>query len=290
MSTDVQSLELSIQGSMKLGPVKISRNHYLRCGLPKSLFQLFSCCLTQSQCFLGHQGPSWTTVYMSPLIHIRADLKKWSELDITLEREIFIKEYVLLIRLSSTIFTGAVWRILVRFQPRSWLCIGHRDPNNFCSKSKYLIVSQILHSLTKSHYQKHILLWWCMLGTHSTFIIHFADNPEHFNWNAMCLRATATLLSKITSPKILGRCANAKWFHNLQIDCSWMLAICPYQAYFPSKFSISELNWLDLNCLDLDLGDFQMSPFQHGIKSQYPSKEFYSFTTRPASEMRHRTA
>ena len=227
---------------------------------------------------------------MSPLTRLRADLERSSNLNLTLEMENFIKEYVSLILLSSTIFTGTVPRILVRFQPWSWLCIGHRDQNNFCSKSKYLIVSQILHSLTKSHYQKHILLWWCMLGTHSTFIIHFADNPEHFNWNATCLRATATLLSKVTPPKLLGRCANAKWFHNLQIDCSWMLAICPYQAYFPSKFSISELNWSDLNCLDLDLGDFQMSPFQHWIKSEYPFREFNSFTRCLPPEMRLRIA
>ena len=161
---------------------------------------------------------------------MQADLEKSSDLKLTLETENFIKEYVSLIRLSSTIFTGAVGRILISFQPWSWLCIGHRDQNNFCFKSKSLIISQILHSLTKSHYQKHILLWWCTLGTHSTFIIHFADNPEHFDWNAMCLRATATLLTKLTSPKLVGRCANTKRYHNLQTDCSWMLAVCPHWA------------------------------------------------------------
>ena len=161
---------------------------------------------------------------------MQADLERSSDLKLTFETENFIKEYVSLIRLSSTIFTGAVGRILISFQPWSWLCIGHRDQNNICPKSKSLIISQILHSLTKSHYQKHILLWWCTLGTHSTFIIHFADNPEHLNWNAMCLTATATLLSKLTSPKLDGRCANTKRYHNLQTDCSWMLVVCPHWA------------------------------------------------------------
>ena len=48
---------------------------------------------------------------------MQVDLERSSDLELTLETEKFIKEYVSLIRLSLTIFIGAVRRILIRFQP-----------------------------------------------------------------------------------------------------------------------------------------------------------------------------
>ena len=167
---------------------------------------------------------------MSPLSCMQTKLELSSDLELTLKMEKFIKEYVSLIWPLLTIFTVAVGRILTNIQLQSWLCSGHRVQNNFCSKWKTLIISQILHTLMKSLDQKHILLWWCTLGTYSTFINHFADNPEHFDLNAMCLSATATLLSELMSPKLVGRCANTKGYHILQTDCSWMLAVCPHCA------------------------------------------------------------
>ena len=198
---------------------------------------------------------------MSPLNSMQADLERSSDLKITLQKENFIKYFVSLIRLLSSIFTGAVGRILANFQPWSYFCSGHTGPNNFWPKLILLISSQILHSLTKSHCQKDIWLQWCTLGTHSPFRICFANDPQHCNRNQEWWRATEFLLSKITSPKLVGRCANTKWYQNLQIDFAWMLAICSHWAYFPSKCSISEPNWWILNCLNLNLGDFQMSPF-----------------------------
>jgi hypothetical protein len=104
----VQSLEQSNQGSTKLGPLDSSLetcpNHFLRYGLPDSLFQRFSGFLTYSQYFLGYQGPSWTAISISPLTRMHVDLKPKHELKLTLQIENFIKEYISLIRLWSTIF------------------------------------------------------------------------------------------------------------------------------------------------------------------------------------------
>ena len=30
------------------------------------------------------------------------------------------------------------------------------------------------------------------MGIHTTFRFHFADEPEHCNWNEVCLRPTVT--------------------------------------------------------------------------------------------------
>jgi hypothetical protein len=48
----------------------------LRYRLPYSLFQQFSGLLTQSQCFPGQQGPSWTALYMSPLTCLCFNVKE----------------------------------------------------------------------------------------------------------------------------------------------------------------------------------------------------------------------
>ena len=52
-------LERSIEGSTKLGQVKIGQGYFLRYSLPDSLYCLFSGCLTYLQCIMGikdHQG------------------------------------------------------------------------------------------------------------------------------------------------------------------------------------------------------------------------------------------
>ena len=98
------------------------------------------------------------------------------------------------------------------------------------------------HAFPKSQYQKGIWLHLGTLGSHCTLRIHFADDPEHCNWNEVCLRVTNPLLSKKTFPNFHGRCATAICFHNLWKDCLQLLALCPCWAYFPWKFNISEWN------------------------------------------------
>jgi hypothetical protein len=49
---------------------------------------------------------------MSPLTSMQVDLESWSKLKLRLKVENFIKEYVSLIWLLSTIFTAVVGRIL----------------------------------------------------------------------------------------------------------------------------------------------------------------------------------
>ena len=82
MSTYMQSLENSIEGSMKLGPVKTGQGDYLKCSIPDSLsyLRLLSGCLTHSQSFLWHQGLSWTTACTSPQRYMHADLARSSDL------------------------------------------------------------------------------------------------------------------------------------------------------------------------------------------------------------------
>ena len=152
---------------------------------------------------------------MSPLTRMQAYFEAWSDLKLTLKMENFIKEWVSLIWRLSTIFTEAVGRILTTIQQWSWIRSGHSVPFVLWPKLKTLIISQILHTMSNSHDQKHILLWWCTLGTYSTFIIYFADNPEHFYRIEMCLRATTTLVSKLMPPKLVWRCANRIRYHNL---------------------------------------------------------------------------
>lgn len=45
-------------------------------------------------------------------------------------------------------------------------------------------------------------------------------NPDHLDWNAMCERATLTLLSNLTSQKTVWRCKNVKRHHNLHTHWS----------------------------------------------------------------------
>jgi hypothetical protein len=132
LSTIVQSLEPSIQGSTKLGLTKF--DFYLRYKHLDSILQRFSGFLTSSQCFLGHQGPSWTAVYISPLTCMQVDLESWSEVEVKVKVENFTKEYAPLILLLSTIFTAAVGRILSNSQLCILSCSSHRDPNNFWPK------------------------------------------------------------------------------------------------------------------------------------------------------------
>jgi hypothetical protein len=57
-----------------------------------------------------------------------------------------------LIRLLFSVFTEAIGRIWQPYHPWSWSCWSYRDQNNFCVKHNFLIISQILHSLTKPQY------------------------------------------------------------------------------------------------------------------------------------------
>ena len=120
LSTYLQSLVRSIKGSTKLGPVKIGGGHSLRCWLSDLWNHTFSGCVTLLQCFLGHHGPSWTTVYMPALPFMQAALDKPSNPNFTLGREIFIKYYVSLNRILLIILTGTVGRSLHHFKPWSW--------------------------------------------------------------------------------------------------------------------------------------------------------------------------
>ena len=59
LSTNVPSLERSIDGSTYLGEVKIGQDYFLRYSLPDSLYCLFSGCLTYLECIMGikdHHG------------------------------------------------------------------------------------------------------------------------------------------------------------------------------------------------------------------------------------------
>ena len=118
LSTRMQSLENSIEGSMKLGPVKTGQDGYLKCSIPSILPGDLLCgCLTHSQSFLWHQGLSWTTAYMSPQRSMQADLAKSSDLNLTLWIENFIKDKVSEILLLLNILTGAIGRIWHPSQP-----------------------------------------------------------------------------------------------------------------------------------------------------------------------------
>ena len=113
----MQSLENSIEGSMKLGQVKTGQGDYLKCSNPDSLSYLLSGCLTHSQSFLWHQGSSWTTAYMSPQRCMQEDLARSSDLNLTLYIENFIKEKVSEILPLWIILTGAMGRIWHPSQP-----------------------------------------------------------------------------------------------------------------------------------------------------------------------------
>ena len=84
LSTYMQSLENSIEGSMKLGPVKTGQGDYLKCSIPDSLSYLLSVFLTHSLSFQWHQGLLWTTAYMTPRRWMQADLARSSDLNLTL--------------------------------------------------------------------------------------------------------------------------------------------------------------------------------------------------------------
>jgi hypothetical protein len=68
---------------------------------------------------------------MSPLTCMQVDLESWSKVELRLKVENFIKEYVSLILLLSTIFSAAVIRILSNSQLCIPSCSSHRDPNNY---------------------------------------------------------------------------------------------------------------------------------------------------------------
>ena len=101
----------------------------------------------------GHQGPSWTAVYMSPFTSMQVDLESWSKLKLRLKVEKFIKEYVSLILLLSTIFTAAVGMILSNSQLCILSCSSHRDQNNFWPKWISCIISCMMHTATMSQHQ-----------------------------------------------------------------------------------------------------------------------------------------
>ena len=69
----------------------------------------------------------------------------WSKLKLTLKMEYFIKKYVSLIWLLSTIFTVAVERILTNSQPYILSCSSHIPRDNIPKIAwevfKYYIIS-----------------------------------------------------------------------------------------------------------------------------------------------------
>jgi hypothetical protein len=99
-------------------------------------------------------------------------------LKLRLKMEIFIKEYVSLIWLLSTIFTVAVGRILTNCQPCILSCSGHIDPNNFWPKWIPEIISCMMHTLTTSQHQKASASRMGTLGTHIAIRIHLAADSE----------------------------------------------------------------------------------------------------------------
>ena len=103
----MQSLEHSIKGSTKVtkpGQVKTFQGGYLEHSIPDSLSYLSSGCLTYFQCFLGYQGPLWTTSYISPLHIIQADFASWCNLNLARDSKISLKDKV-----SEILFLWISW-------------------------------------------------------------------------------------------------------------------------------------------------------------------------------------
>ena len=113
------------------------------------LYHVFSACLTYLICFIVHQGISWTTIYMYPLNIMQPTLEKYRSLILTPEMENFMKAYVSLNRSLLIVLTGTVGRILQHCKPSSLSCCSYREQNKFGVKQNYLIISQILHPLSK---------------------------------------------------------------------------------------------------------------------------------------------
>ena len=156
---------------------------------------------------------------MPPLPCMQAALERSSNPNLTLERENFINWHVSLLWLLSTIFTGAIGRSLHHCQPLSRPCCSYIDQNNFCSKQNYFDYLPDPVIPDKPHHQKVLLLHWCTLGFLCTFIIHFADDPEHCNWK---WRVSSTQKSPVVSNdrcNIQGLCSSTIYFHHSLTDC-----------------------------------------------------------------------
>ena len=70
--------------------------------------------------------------------------------------------------------------------------------------------------------RKFLLLHRCTLGFLCTFIIHFADDPEHCDWKRRVssrLRPRKALFSQITDVSVQGPCSSTIYFHNSWKDC-----------------------------------------------------------------------
>ena len=89
--------------NQRINEIRFSENqrwplrHSLTLRFAKPLTLWASGCLTWLQCFLGHHRPTLTTVYMPPLPCMQAALERSSNPKLTLGREYFIKQYVLLL-------------------------------------------------------------------------------------------------------------------------------------------------------------------------------------------------
>jgi hypothetical protein len=109
------------------------------------------------------------------------DFKSWSEVELRLKMENFIKEYVSLILLLQTIFTVAVG--FYQTVSSASYCAGATEihisfgPNKIC-----LIIFCMTHTATMSQHQKALAPQMGILGAHSTLKkIHLAADSAHWN-------------------------------------------------------------------------------------------------------------
>ena len=140
----------------------------------------------------------------------------------------------------------------------SWSCCSYRDQNNFFLR-QYLIVSQILHSLTKPQNQKALIWYWCTLDSLITFLIQFAGDPEPWKGNEVCWRAMKTLLSQTHRQLFHIFMGGVKQLFDFilfkQISGKSFLYAHTQQIYHANSAFHSVIGgiWLILKCNNLDL-------------------------------------
>jgi hypothetical protein len=154
--------------------------------------------------------------------------------------ENFIKEYVSLILLLSTIFISAVGRILRNSQQCILLCSSRRDPNNFWPKWILQIISCITHTATISQHQKALAPQMGMLGTHSTFRIHLAADSGHWNWNERVSMSHSSLNEGDNIPQTAWEVYTYKLIQHGIITCEEAVSEClPFACTEPNFVQIS---------------------------------------------------
>ena len=148
-----------------INKIRAGENGFPKVSTPRFSIPLIDC-LTYHLSFLEYQGPSWTTVFISPLTCMQANLKKSSDLKFTIKIENFIELWSSLNLLLSKPFTVVVAMILTNIQQWSGSCSCHRDQNvfwNFCLSIRSCIPWQ-------NHVFRKIYIWDCAcheLTTHS---------------------------------------------------------------------------------------------------------------------------